>query len=71
MSDTLELILKASLLVQFVMLILLSMSLYSWFIIFAKRYELTKANQQAIKFLEQFTFTKDFLSLFFDKSASL
>lgn len=64
MSDTLELILKASLFVQFVMLILLSMSFYSWFIIFAKRYELTKASQQATKFLEQFAFTKDFNHLY-------
>ena len=49
MNDTLELILKASLLVQAVMLILLAMSIYSWTIIFAKRYELNNARQQATK----------------------
>ncbi len=64
MNDTLELILKASLLVQAVMLILLAMSIYSWTIIFAKRYELNNARQQATKFLEQFNFTKDFNHLY-------
>lgn len=64
MNDTLQLILKASLLVQVVMLILLAMLMYSWTIIFAKRYELSNARQQATKFLEQFNFTKDFNHLY-------
>lgn len=64
MNDTLELILKASLLVQAVMLILFTMSMYSWTIIFVKHDELTNARRQATKFLEQFSFTKDFNHLY-------
>jgi len=64
MNDTLALILKASLLVQVVMFLLLMMSMYSWTIIFVKRKELNKARLQATKFSEQFSYIKDFNQLY-------
>lgn len=48
------LILEASLLVKLVMLLLLSISLYSWFLIFKKRSELASARQDVNSFEDKF-----------------
>ncbi|MEY3219354.1 MAG: hypothetical protein RIT27_711 [Pseudomonadota bacterium] len=64
MDDTLALILKASLLVQIVMFLLLTMSIYSWTIIFVKRKELNYERSQSIQFLERFNYVKDFNQLY-------
>ena len=58
------LILGASLLVKFVMLILLLASLTSWAIIFAKRRELKRARVEAAKFEDRFWSADDLSALF-------
>lgn len=59
-----ELILNASLLVQMVMLLLLLMSLWSWFLIFRKRRCLRKARRQALRFEDSFWRGRDLSALY-------
>ena len=59
-----HLILNASLLVQFVMLILLVASLVSWTMIFNKRVALNKARREADKFEELFWSVEDLSPLY-------
>lgn len=59
-----SLVLGASLLVKFVMLVLLMASLVSWALIFIKRRELKKARTEALKFEERFWSSEDLTALF-------
>ena len=59
-----SLVLGASLLVKFVMLVLLLASLISWALIFVKRRELKKARNEAAKFEDRFWSSEDLTALF-------
>ena len=59
-----SLVLGASLLVKFVMLVLLLASLISWALIFVKRRELKKARTEAAKFEDRFWSSEDLTALF-------
>ncbi len=63
-SAFLDLILNASLLVQLVMLLLLFMSLFSWYLIFSKSRELTVAKREAYQFEEEFWHTQNLSKLY-------
>ncbi len=60
----LTLIFEASLVVQLVMLALLSISLYSWTLIFNKRSELAQARRSADEFENEFWSSKELSSLY-------
>lgn len=59
-----SLILHASLLVKFVMLVLLIASLWSWTIIFAKRQALRRARRAALDFEDRFWSSEDLTALY-------
>ena len=59
-----SLVMGASLLVKFVMLVLLLASLISWALIFVKRRELRKAKDEASKFEDRFWSSEDLTALF-------
>ncbi len=59
-----NLVLGASLLVKFVMLILLLASLWSWTVIFSKRFAMGKARREADHFEDRFWSTEDLSTLY-------
>jgi len=63
-SPFLDLILNASLLVQLVMLLLLLMSLYSWYLIFSKSRDIKFAKREANEFEEEFWQTQNLSKLY-------
>ncbi|MDM8545253.1 protein TolQ [Candidatus Venteria ishoeyi] len=63
-TTILELVLDASLLVQMVMLLLLTLSFVSWYLIFYNSRRLKKAGQHARSFEDWFWKSRDFASLY-------
>ncbi|OQW93286.1 MAG: protein TolQ, partial [Beggiatoa sp. IS2] len=59
-----QLVLNASLLVQIVMLLLISISVFSWMLIFSKGRALRKARRVANRFEDLFWNDKDLNSLY-------
>ena len=59
-----SLIMGASLLVKFVMLVLLAASVASWGLVFSKRRELLNAKRAAQQFEDQFWAAEDLTALF-------
>lgn len=60
----LQLVTQASILVQFVMLVLLIASLASWYVIFRKRATITRARKEAASFEEAFWSGGDLVTMF-------
>jgi len=58
-----QLILQASLMVQFVLLVLLFFSVFSWAVIFFKRSTLKTADRQSEKFLKTFRKSRDLMEV--------